>query len=125
MDGRIRGWRRLSRKRTSLFADAHDIDRARIDLEPQHVRRLRLVMQHVAIRLAQRVSDHAVADEAAVDERSTGVAPARARGLGIRRTRAPAGERIGPRPRRRRRRDDERVAEQRGDALRCGLRRDS
>ncbi len=59
------------------FAEAHlgllrmhvDVDQARIEREPQRVRRLAVVMQHVAIGFAQRVREHAVAHVAPVDER--------------------------------------------------------
>ena len=79
--GRGRGERALDRVAHELVdragvAEAHldllrmhvDVDAARVDREPQRVRRLAVVMQHVAIRLAQRVRQHAVAHEAAVDE---------------------------------------------------------
>ncbi|MBK8689860.1 MAG: hypothetical protein IPN24_16080 [Betaproteobacteria bacterium] len=59
------------------FAKAHlgllrvdvDVDQPRIEVQPQRIGGLAILMQHVAIGLAQRVREHAVADEAAVDER--------------------------------------------------------
>ncbi len=58
------------------FAEAHlallrmdiDVHMPRIEHEPQCVGRLAVVMQHVPVRLAQRVHHHAIPDEAAVDE---------------------------------------------------------
>jgi hypothetical protein len=44
------------------------VDPARMDVEPQRVRGLPVVMQDVAIRFAQCVLQHAIADEAAIDE---------------------------------------------------------
>ena len=86
--------------------------------EPQRVRRLAVVMQDVAIGLAQRVREHAVADEAAVDEH---VLPA-----ALRRVRRP--HRVaGQRQRAGRGVDagaagDERIGEQRLDARLPALR---
>ena len=54
-----------------------DIDAPRVELEPQRERGLPVVVQHVAIGLAQRMLQHAVADVAAVDEQ---VLPAALRG---------------------------------------------
>ena len=45
-----------------------DVDESRIDAEPKRVSRLPVVVQHVAVRLAQRMGKHAIADEAAVDK---------------------------------------------------------
>ncbi len=45
-----------------------DVDVPRIQREPQRVGGLALVMQHVAVGFAQRVREHPVAHEAAVDE---------------------------------------------------------
>ncbi len=45
-----------------------DVDQPRIDAEPQRIGRLAVVVQHVAIRFAQRVREHAIAHEAPVDE---------------------------------------------------------
>ena len=44
------------------------VDAARVDRKPQRERGLAVVVEHVAIRLAQRVRQHAVAHEPAVDE---------------------------------------------------------
>ena len=66
-----------------------DVDDARLDGQPQRISRLPLVMQHVAIRLAQCMCKHTVAYEAAVDEQILRVAGAG----GIRRTHHPSRER--------------------------------
>ncbi len=79
--GRGRRERTLDRAAHELvhgarIAEAHldllrmhvDVDAPRVDREPQRERRLPVVVQHVAIGLAQRMREHAVADEAAVDE---------------------------------------------------------
>ena len=50
-----------------LRMDVH-VHAARIEREPQRVRRRAVVVQHVAVGLAQRVREHAVAHEASVDE---------------------------------------------------------
>ena len=66
-----------SRKRTSLFCGCTLTSTCRgSSVEPQRVRRLAVVMQHVAIRFAQRVRQHAVAHEAAVDEHVLAATPA-------------------------------------------------
>ena len=44
-----------------------DVHPARVELEEQHVGRLALAVQHVAVGLAHRVGEHPVAHEAAVD----------------------------------------------------------
>ena len=66
-----------------------DVDDARLDRQPQRISRLPLVMQHVAIRFAQRMRKHTVAHEAAVDEQVLRVAGAG----GIRRSHHPSRER--------------------------------
>ena len=66
-----------------------DVDDARLDREPQRISRLPLVMQHVAIRLAQCMGEHTVAHEAAVDEQVLRVTGAG----GIRRSHHPSRER--------------------------------
>src|SRR5205823_9100160 len=69
-----------------------DVDLTRVDIEPQRVRRLPVVMKHVAIGLAQRMREHAIAHESPVDEYVLRVA--RAAGIGgICRANGPAGER--------------------------------
>ncbi len=108
------------------FAEAHlallrvhvDVDVPRLEREPQRVRRLAVVMQHVAVRFAQRVRQHAIADEAAVDEHVLAGHLRRVGGL--------HGE-ARDRERRRLRVDrrggvDERVAQQRGDARPAAVR---
>jgi hypothetical protein len=49
------------------------VHRARVELEPQHKCGLPVVVQHVAIGLAQRMGDHPVAHEPAVDEEVLGI----------------------------------------------------
>ena len=81
------------------FAETHldlgrmhvDVDQPRLDRQPQRVGRLAVAMQHVSIRLAQRVGQHAVAHEAAVDEEVLRVARERARRR-VRRAHRPAGK---------------------------------
>ena len=65
-----------------------DVDDARLDRQPQRISRLPLVMQHVAIRLAQCMRKHAVAHEAAIDEQVLRVAGAG----GVRGTHHPSSE---------------------------------
>jgi hypothetical protein len=90
-----------------------DVDAPRIEIEPQDIRRHALVMQNVAIRFAQRMREHAIAHEAAVDERVLRVAA-------LRRERRPHRKAGETHARRfdvdERRMDDERVGEQRFDA---------
>ena len=102
-----------SRKRTSLFCGCTLTSTCRgSSVEPQRVRGLAFVMQHVPVGLAQRVHQHPVPDEAAVDEHVLARHLRRVRGL-----HGEAGDRERPRLRLDRRRAvDERVAQQRGDA---------
>ena len=60
---------RIAKAHFDLLRVHVHVDAARIELEPQHVRRHPVVMQHVAIRLAKRVRQDTIAHEAAVDER--------------------------------------------------------
>ena len=86
-----------SRKRTSVFCGCTLTSTRRgSSVEPQRVRRLAVVMEHVAIGLAQCVLQHAVADEAAVDERYWPAALRR-----IRRAHGKSGERARRRRRHR------------------------
>ena len=86
-----RGARQRARQRVkhelvhgARIAEAHlalgrmhvDIDARRIEFEEQHVGRLAVVMQHVLVGLAQRVRQHLVAHEAAVDEKILRIAAA-------------------------------------------------
>ncbi|MBK6396018.1 MAG: hypothetical protein IPF73_16180 [Betaproteobacteria bacterium] len=106
---RARGERALDRAphermQRAAVAKAHfgllrmdvDVDATRIDRDPQRIGRLAVVVQHVAVGLAQRVREHPVADEAAVHEQHLRSAPFRrvrrpdrvardrdARGLGV------------------------------------------
>ena len=59
---------RIAKAHFGLLRMHVDVDAARIERQPQRVRRLAIVMQHVAIGFAQRMRQHAVAHEAAVDE---------------------------------------------------------
>jgi hypothetical protein len=97
-----------------------DVDQRRIDLDEQADGRLAAAVQHVAVGLAQRVGDHLVADEAAIDEDVLAV-------LGVGRAGRvdrEAGDRKRPGLRvDRARRADEVIAEQVGDAPRAVGRR--
>ena len=55
-----------------------DVYLRRVDLEEQHVGRVAVVMQHILVRLADRMGGELVAHGAAIDENVLGV-PARAR----------------------------------------------
>ena len=75
-----------------------DVDASRVERQPQRIGRLAVVMQDVAIRFAQRVRQHAVAHEAAVDEDVLRVGPSR----GVRRAGRRSPVRAARRPHRRR-----------------------
>jgi hypothetical protein len=105
----------------TAFTEAHldlgrmyvDVDLPRLDHEPERISGLAIVVQHVAIRLAQRVSQHAVAHEAPIHEQILRVA----RGGRVRRSHRPAGKRqAGARDGRRRGLRPEGIAQQRIDA---------
>jgi hypothetical protein len=91
-----------------------DVDAARVDRKPQRVRGLAVVVQHVAVGLAHGVREHAVAHEAAVDEQDLGAGS-------LRRMRRPDRVALELDARRARldgrRAANERLAEQRLDAL--------
>ena len=102
------------------FAKAHlallrvhvDVDLPRVERQPQHIRGLTVVMQQVAVRLAQRVREHAIAHEAPVDECILAGELRRVRGLhGEALERERPGFRLD-----RRRAVDERVAQESGNA---------
>ena len=68
--------------------DIH-VDLPRLDGKPQRVSGLAILMQHVAIRFAQRVREDAIADEAAVHEKILRIA----RGRRVRRPHRPPRDR--------------------------------